>query len=387
MQLDILTLLVMTAVNLVLVSVALPVIMGRRISGAARCAQLSLQAQMLGWVAALASSYWWEPALSTVSIAFIGLSHWLMFRAMGGWLGTRNGERWLLGLMVLAPLGYALGFGYYPFRVGWSNLCLAGTLLILAYATLFPLRKVSRAWRWMLCACIASMALLNIGRGVLGAFFTQLYPNYLTPHPINLAASLGANMALMLTTVVVLVAWREEAEGRLRTLAMTDGLTGLLNRRGWTERAESMFANAQRYQQPLAMMMLDLDHFKRVNDTHGHEVGDKALKLFARLLRASRRTGDLVGRLGGEEFCIVLANTHRSASVGFDHRLRSVLREAAEKELGFAMDFSAGVAVLKDGDATLAGLLARADAALYEAKNAGRGRLIQSDGGVGHTVI
>jgi diguanylate cyclase (GGDEF)-like protein len=94
-----------------------------------------------------------------------------------------------------------------------------------------------------------------------------------------------------------------------------------------------------------------------------------------------------VGRLGGEEFCIVLANTHKSACYGFDQRLRSVLSQRAEQELGFPLDFSAGVAVLKDGDGTLTGLLARADAALYEAKRQGRGRLLQSEGGMGQTVI
>jgi len=198
---------------------------------------------------------------------------------------------------------------------------------------------------------------------------------------------LMGNVAVLLVTVMVLVAWREEAESKLRRQAMTDGLTGLLNRRGWTERAEGVFANAVRYQLPMTLIMLDLDHFKRINDRHGHEVGDRALRLFARMLRVTRRTGDLVGRLGGEEFCIVLSNTHKSAATGFDQRLRARLLDASKKELGFELDYSAGVAVLKDGDGTLAGLLARADLALYQAKHNGRGRMELSAGGVGHTVI
>jgi diguanylate cyclase len=252
-------------------------------------------------------------------------------------------------------------------------------LVLAGSATLFPLRPMGRAWRWLLCACLAGMAGVLLVRGLVGVW-GPLYPS-------DLALAVGVNLALVVVVVALLTAWRDEAKARLHNLAMTDGLTGLLNRRGWLERAEGMFANAMRYQQPLTLMMLDIDHFKRVNDTHGHEVGDKALKLFARLLRESRRTGDLVGRLGGEEFCIVLANTHRSASIGFDLRLRTVLRQTAEKELGFPLDFSAGVGVLKDGDSTLNGLLARADAALYEAKNTGRGRLVQSGGGAGLTVI
>ncbi len=388
MQLDILTLLVMTAVNLLMVSAALPVIMGRRVSIAARCAQLSLLAQSIAWWAVVAAGHGFELAMTTLAVAFICISQWLMHRALGGWLGHRPGAGWLRALVVLAPLGYLLG-GFFSgaFRAGWGNLCVAGAMLIVARGTLMPQRPSTRPWRWLLFGCMVATAGLAIMRGVMGAFVFEGYQPFQTPQGVNVAAAIGANVSLVLITVAVLVAWREEAEGKLRTMAMTDGLTGLFNRRGWTDRAEAMFANAKRYQQPLTMIMLDLDHFKRINDNHGHEVGDQALKLFARLLRETRRTGDLVGRLGGEEFCIVLSNTHKSASTGFDQRLRSRLREVAQKELGFSMDFSAGVAVLKDGDATLAGLLARADLALYQAKNSGRGRLVLSEGGVGSTVI
>jgi diguanylate cyclase len=83
----------------------------------------------------------------------------------------------------------------------------------------------------------------------------------------------------------------------------------------------------------------------------------------------------------------VLANARRSASEGFDLRLRTTLRQISEKELGFAVNFSTGVAVMRDGDTTLTGLLARADVALYTAKHEGRGRLVQSEGGLGQTVI
>ncbi|APW40974.1 GGDEF domain-containing protein [Rhodoferax koreense] len=388
MQLDILTLLVMTAVNLLMVSAALPVIMGPRISVAARCAQLSLLAQSIAWWAVIAAGHGYELVMMTLAVGFTCISQWLMLRALGGWLGHRPGERWLRALVVLAPLGYLIGGSFNGvFRSGWGNACVALAMLIVARGTLMPLRQSTRPWRWLLFGCMLVMAGLVVARGVMGTFFSESYLSFQTPQAVNLAMAAGANLSLVLVTVAILVAWREEAEGKLRTMAMTDGLTGLFNRRGWTDRAEAMFANAQRYQQPLTMIMLDLDHFKRINDTHGHEVGDQALKLFARLLRETRRTGDLVGRLGGEEFCIVLSNTHKSASTGFDQRLRGRLREVAHKELGFTMDFSAGVAVLKDGDATLAGLLARADLALYQAKNSGRGRMVMSEGGLGATVI
>jgi diguanylate cyclase len=404
MQFDIPTLLVIATANLLVLSLALTALMGRHTTAATRCAQLAVAMHMLGGVLAIAASYGWQTLWGTAAITVFGLGQWLLHRALGGWLGhrarlsptrkrarRRGPQDWLsyrwatrcmLVLVVAVPLGYALGYGEARFQLGWSHAGLAAMLLVVARATLFPLRAAGRDWRWMLCACLVVMALLLLARGVAAVWgAVQVLP------ALNLVFALAVNVVSLVATLALLAAWRDEAKARLRSLAMTDGLTGLLNRRGWEERAEGLFANAQRYQQPMTLMMLDIDHFKRINDTHGHEVGDMALKLFARLLRESRRTGDLVGRLGGEEFCIVLANTHKSACYGFDQRLRSVLSQRAEQELGFPMDFSAGVAVLKDGDGTLTGLLARADAALYEAKRQGRGRLLQSEGGMGQTVI
>jgi diguanylate cyclase (GGDEF)-like protein len=387
MKIDFLTLMVVAVANLFMMSVMLPFIMGRHISAAARCAQASLLLQMFGWGALIASGYWFDGVLSTLSMTCMAAGLFLTFRALAGWLGPRPGERLMPALAVLMPVGYALAFGSYPVRVGWSNFLLAAMLLLLARASLYPVRDASRRWRFVFLGCFAVMAVLTAARGVLGAFFTELYPSFRTPHPVNIAAALATNVTLVLGVVAMLVAWREEVEGKLRLLANTDSLTGILNRRGWNERAESMFANAQRYRLPLTLVMIDLDHFKRVNDEHGHEAGDQALRLFARLLRETRRTGDLIGRLGGEEFCVVLSNAQRNAATGFDQRLRSRLAQVAPQQLGFSLDYSAGVAVLRDADATLAGLLARADTAMYQAKHDGRGRLVFSAGGAGDTVI
>ena len=179
-------------------------------------------------------------------------------------------------------------------------------------------------------------------------------------------------VTVVLNTIAMLVAWRDEAEIKLRELAVTDALTSLPNRRGFEKRAQAMLAHARRHDLPLTALMLDLDHFKQVNDTHGHEVGDRALQLFSRLLKETRRDGDLAARLGGEEFCLLL---HSDASAGapLDQRLRQRLRQAAPAELGLEIDFSAGLAVLRPDDTSIQQLLARADRALYEAKTDGRG--------------
>ena len=149
-------------------------------------------------------------------------------------------------------------------------------------------------------------AAFKLARGMLGAF-TDQYPSFRTPHPVNLAAAVATNVSLVLGTVALLVAWRSEAEHKLRTLAMTDGLTSVFNRRGFTAQGSSLLAHAARHQLPMRALMLDLDHFKQDNDTHGHEAGDRALQLFARLLGGTCRSGDLMGK----EFGVLLL--HNSA--------------------------------------------------------------------------
>lgn len=107
---------------------------------------------------------------------------------------------------------------------------------------------------------------------------------------------LAANVTLVLAMVATLVAWREEAEAQLRDQAYADALTDLANRHGWGERAPVLFDHTRRHNHPLALIMLDLDHFKRINDTQGHETGDQ-------VLRENRRTSDLAARLGGRGVC------------------------------------------------------------------------------------
>ena len=135
-------------------------------------------------------------------------------------------------------------------------------------------------------------------------------------------------------------------------------------------------SHAWRHRLPLTALMLDLDYFKQINDTHGHEAGDRALQLFARLLNETCRSGDLMARLGGEEFGVLLLHNATPAGLSFDQRLRQRVREASMAELGFALDYSVGMALLNPGEKSLATLMARADGALYDAKTAGRGRLM-----------
>lgn len=164
------------------------------------------------------------------------------------------------------------------------------------------------------------------------------------------------------------------SEARLLALSMTDSLTGLANRRRLDEFLPEAFQRAQRYGEPFSIIMADVDHFKRVNDSHGHATGDEVLQLFGSLLRSSVREIDLVARIGGEEFVLVLAATALDAAMICAERLRAGTPTLRLPVLHAALTASFGVVQYKAGD-TIASLLMHADEALYVAKNAGRNRV------------
>lgn len=160
-------------------------------------------------------------------------------------------------------------------------------------------------------------------------------------------------------------------------MATTDELTGVNNRRHFFDLGEKQFATARRYGPPMSAMMLDIDHFKQVNDRYGHAAGDDVIRAVAQRLQDGIRTMDIVGRYGGEEFAFVLPETGESATV-----LAERLREAVEVapiptcEGDIAVTISVGVALMDEGDKELADTLNRADAALYEAKRTGRNKVV-----------
>jgi diguanylate cyclase (GGDEF)-like protein len=285
----------------------------------------------------------------------------------------------LLLLTVLMPIGYALSFSNYSLRVGYANFLLAGQFLIVARATLWPRVAASLPWRSLISLCYFSVAVATIGRGVLGGFYPELYPSFQAAHPINVVAQLVINVTLILIAVAVLVAWREDAEAQLREHAYTDNLTSLLNRHGWEQSAPPLLDHARRHGTPLAIMVLDLDHFKRINDTQGHEVGDQVLRLFGRVIQENCRSSDLAARVGGEEFALLLPQTDEWAALLFEQRLRSALQRACQRQPQLKVDYSAGLALLQSTDTTLTTFLVRADSSLYQAKHLGRGRLQVAD--------
>ncbi len=168
---------------------------------------------------------------------------------------------------------------------------------------------------------------------------------------------------------------RNRAMDSLHRLATVDTLTGLNNRSRFLDQGEAEITRARRLGRSVAVLMLDVDHFKRINDTHGHGAGDVALKIVAAIIARELRAIDICGRLGGEEFAVMLPETDGQGAMQAAERLRQAVaqekvRVAEGVELGITV--SIGATILAPQDANIDHLLARADGALYEAKRSGR---------------
>ncbi len=170
-------------------------------------------------------------------------------------------------------------------------------------------------------------------------------------------------------------------ELELRLFATTDGLTGAVCRRAFLSAAVRDFAHVRRHGGDLSCLLLDLDHFKSINDTYGHAAGDRALQQVVLLLKNSMRTADYVGRLGGEEFAVILPGADAEVACDVGERLRHRIMNAwLPTQAGeVPLTVSIGVATLMPQDARIDDLLHRADRALYMAKTAGRNQVVYDD--------
>lgn len=164
----------------------------------------------------------------------------------------------------------------------------------------------------------------------------------------------------------------DELNLRLSEMATTDALTGLNNRRMFDHSLQLELAIVERRKTPLSLLMLDVDHFKQINDTHGHEVGDTVLVGIAQVLGGCARVIDIVARVGGEEFAVILPNTDTEGALEVAERMRTAVGQATW--LAQPATISIGVATLQPAE-DASGFYSRADAALYAAKAAGRNRV------------
>jgi diguanylate cyclase (GGDEF)-like protein len=177
----------------------------------------------------------------------------------------------------------------------------------------------------------------------------------------------------------------DETLAQLRQLALRDELTRLLNRREFQRILEEEWDRSMRFKRPFALVMVDIDHFKRINDTYGHQTGDEVLRHVASLLAGQVRNVDRVARYGGEEFAIIMVETDRQSAIDSMHRLGALLAETpcvVGNYLTIDVTLSAGVASSLKDAGNASELVAAADRALYAAKDGGRNRIVSADGTV-----
>lgn len=194
-------------------------------------------------------------------------------------------------------------------------------------------------------------------------------------------------VGLVISFVMLLAArdFRRRAlalEMELLRVSRHDSLTGIFNRGYITELALREVERARRHQRPLAAAMIDIDHFKSINDTHGHDVGDQVIQEMARVCKANLRSTDYFGRFGGEEFIVVMPETGSADALDVAERLRSVIEQAtvAGEKRDVKFTASIGVAVLAAGSGEdWQGLRKRADVALYRGKELGRNRVVMAE--------
>ncbi len=261
-------------------------------------------------------------------------------------------------------------------RMFFGSLVLAAGMGGVAALASKPLADVTGSTRGLLVGSYVVGALSLVARAI-GALAdpaaTGLHASFYLTLPLlaGYATVLGASVAFLLMQT-------ERADFTAKQLASTDPLTGAFNRRTFLELMEKELSRARRFDTPLSLVMLDLDHFKKVNDTHGHLVGDRVLQRFADIVRAELRKEDVLVRYGGEEFCVLVPDVAGPGAVTLAGRIRAAVAREPFLVEGVELEVttSAGVAArIDEGPEDVDRLVNRADEALYMAKRRGRNRV------------
>src|SRR3989344_5239000 len=286
-----------------------------------------------------------------------GLGQWaqaLLIIVVGGILAASRGQ--LPEILTTAVPNFLLCWGVYGLYAGTQRF--------------YGVRPAPR--RWLTVGVIVYIAVIQLVR-LATTFFLPMGDTILsgTPQHVLFIASFSVSVLLFSVGAVLVAGDRLRAE--LELLATRDSLTNTLTRRYMDEACAIELERSHRTVQPLAMLMLDLDHFKTINDTHGHQAGDRVLVEFAAKVQRCLRSKDLLGRFGGEEFALLLPNTPLDAALQVAERIRAACVPQGN-EVGCTV--SIGVTLSLPQNDSMDKLLARADAALYEAKNTGRNRVV-----------
>ncbi|NCT82705.1 MAG: GGDEF domain-containing protein [Comamonadaceae bacterium] len=317
--------------------------------------------------------------LHSAGVAALSLGLSALWWALGLWLTPRPGRRAMASAPLLLGAGHALLQASPAAAQTLIDLVLGAQFAWLGVALTLPGRHTplqgltSRRWRLLgLTAVLPLLAavLCRAGMTLLGQ--PAAWP--------QLLLGLAGQLALLLALPMLLLAWRGQIEAELSSLTHIDSLTGLTDGAAFARRSVELIAMARRFDEPLALMVLELDDLETLQAEREIDFASHALALFASCVQAQMRLGDLAGRLGGHRFGVLMARCLPEGPQALDQRLRAALLQRAPAELEVNLSFSAGWARLRPGDRGIADLRHRAETALYEAQRAGRGRLMAEPG-------
>lgn len=322
----------------------------------------------------------WEPqALTAVltALAGLGIAEWL--HALRLYRGETRRLRWPYVLIGAAGLGL-LQVEAYPLSVLLMSTLFAALYLGGAWQALQIQDPPRSVGRWLLVAVLSLLAVVALAR--LGLLFSGLRsgaPAGFTSAPrawLFVLSSIGP----VLGSFAFVLACGERLGQRLLTSSLSDGLTGVPNRRAFLEAVHRALAGARRHHTPLALLMLDVDHFKRINDAAGHAAGDLVLVEVCRRINAALRPEDSLARLGGEEFGVLLPGCEGEAAREVAERIRRRIAEAPVLIEGehYPISVSIGVVASLAGEGTPELLMEAADRHLYAAKAQGRNRVVDA---------
>jgi diguanylate cyclase (GGDEF)-like protein len=301
------------------------------------------------------------------------------------WAGARSfeGRRVPLLLVAAGPIIWIAAFQFDSFARS-APACIELVSAILAAYALLAAREIWHAKDRELISRWPTLAMVLLHAGFLLSripFADVLAASAATGHPQSAFVPVIAFQALFVTLCLpfLRVAMsKERAELEQRKAALTDPLTGIANRRAFFDRGAPLLAWAQADRRSAALLLFDLDRFKEVNDTAGHQGGDRVLKAFCDLVGGAIGPRDLFGRLGGEEFGCLLADASMAQALQFAERLRGAFAALRMPGIDAQPTVSVGVAMAGEAGRTLPALLATADRALYRAKAEGRNRVARA---------
>jgi diguanylate cyclase (GGDEF)-like protein len=367
------TMLVVMGMSAVLMSIVVWFACAGRFRGGLSRWTVSLWVQALAWLLLAGQTLSGGVLAVAAANGLLALTWCLQIAALREFRGQRTAALgiWILPALVSAAILMLVEVVRSQHAVG--NLLYGSANLLIAFSVLRPPERPLLRARWLLGACYALSATTLLVAAWMQASET---PSALTGSYGGFAY-IGTYVLIVAGSFAFLLMHKERADEETSRLATTDSLTGVFNRRTFIELADQELARSRRAGTPLSLMMLDLDHFKRVNDTFGHLIGDEVLVAFTRLIRDCVRRGDLVVRYGGEEFCVLLPGTTLAAATALAERIRATCSAQALTAHAFKVSVSIGLtAYAGDSNITLGELLARADEALYLAKDEGRDRVI-----------